>query len=219
MQGPSGMDPRELMLTAARAAAVYVLMLIVIRALGKRTVGNFSAFDLLVALMLGEVVDEIIYGDVLFMPGRGCRSSRSRCSPYADSWLAYFDHGMEAVLEGKPTIVVRNGRFERPGMRRERMTEKDVMAHLRQRGHPRHARSAPGDRRAGRQRQHPEASWAEPAQKADVVEDEAARARQSWAPRTRRALADRFAPGPGPRHDGSAAHRRARCLCVRDAAG
>jgi hypothetical protein len=31
--------------------------------LGKRTVGNFTAFDLLVALMLGEIVDEIIYGD------------------------------------------------------------------------------------------------------------------------------------------------------------
>ena len=44
------MDPNELMRTAARAAAVYVFMLIVIRALGKRTVGNFSAFDLLVAL-------------------------------------------------------------------------------------------------------------------------------------------------------------------------
>jgi uncharacterized membrane protein YcaP (DUF421 family) len=34
-----------------------------------RTVGNFSAFDLLVALMLGEVVDEIIYADVNFLQG------------------------------------------------------------------------------------------------------------------------------------------------------
>jgi uncharacterized membrane protein YcaP (DUF421 family) len=59
----------ELLMTAARAFAVYVLMLIVIRALGTRTVGNFSAFDLLVALMLGEVVDEIIYGDVRFVQG------------------------------------------------------------------------------------------------------------------------------------------------------
>ena len=36
------MDLHELLLTAARALAVYVLMLIVIRALGKRTVGNLS---------------------------------------------------------------------------------------------------------------------------------------------------------------------------------
>ena len=63
------MEPQELLLTAVRAVAVYVLMLVVIRALGKRTVGNFSAFDLLVALMLGEIVDEIIYGDVRFIQG------------------------------------------------------------------------------------------------------------------------------------------------------
>ena len=128
-----GMDPRELMLTAARAAAVYVFMLIVIRALGKRTVGNFSAFDLLVALMLGEVVDEIIYGDVLFTQGAVAIVVIAGLA-YADSWLAYFDHGMEAVLEGKPTIVVRDGRFQRAGMRAERMNEKDVLAHLREAG-------------------------------------------------------------------------------------
>ncbi|MBM3819055.1 MAG: hypothetical protein FJW14_08590 [Acidimicrobiia bacterium] len=56
-----GMDPNEPILTAARAFAVYIFMLIVIRALGKRTVGNCSAFDLLAALMLGEVVDEIAH--------------------------------------------------------------------------------------------------------------------------------------------------------------
>ena len=121
------------MLTAARAAAVYVLMLIVVRALGKRTVGNFSAFDLIVALMLGEVVDEIIYGDVLFLQGAVAIGAIAALA-YADSWLAYFDHGMERVLEGKPTIVLRDGRLDRHGMRTERMTEKDVMSHLRQAG-------------------------------------------------------------------------------------
>lgn len=51
------MDAPELLLTAARALGVYAVMLVVIRLLGKRTVGNFSAFDLLVALMLGFASD------------------------------------------------------------------------------------------------------------------------------------------------------------------
>ena len=63
------METQELLATAARSVAVFVLMLIVVRALGKRTVGNFSAFDLLIALMLGEVVDEIIYANVRFLEG------------------------------------------------------------------------------------------------------------------------------------------------------
>lgn len=127
------MDIQDLLLTAARAVAVYVLMLIVIRLLGKRTVGNFSAFDLIVALMLGEVVDEIIYADVRFIQGTVAIVALGAIA-YVDSLLSYWDHGMEAVLEGKPTIVIKNGEFERKGMRAERMNEKDVLGALRMEG-------------------------------------------------------------------------------------
>ena len=120
-------------MTAARAGAVYVLMLVVVRALGRRTIGNFSAFDLIVALMLGEIVDEMIYGDVRFIQGTVVIVTIAAFA-YADSLLSYWDHGLEAILEGKPTIVVKKGEFYRAGMRRERMNEKDVLGALRVQG-------------------------------------------------------------------------------------
>ena len=133
MQNVTRVDVNELLMTAARAAAVYVLMLLVIRALGRRTIGNVSAFDLLVALMLGEIVDEMIYGDVRFIQGTVAMVVIGGLA-YADSLLCYWDRGMEAILEGKPTLVVKQGRFHRPGMRRERMNEKDVLGTLRTQG-------------------------------------------------------------------------------------
>lgn len=164
------------MLTAARAAAVYVFMLIVIRALGKRTVGNFSAFDLLVALMLGEMVDEIIYGDVRFLQGAVAVVSIAALS-YADSWLAYFDHGMGAILEGKPTVVIRDGEFDRKGLRSERLNEKDVFGHLRSLGihDMREVHLAVLEHDGSMSvLKH---SWAEPAQRADVDKEEEKRRR------------------------------------------
>lgn len=127
------MDANELLLTAARATAVYVLLLIVIRALGRRTIGNVSAFDLLVALMLGELVDEMIYGDVRFIQGTVAIVVIAGLA-FGDSLLCYWDKGLEAILEGKPTLVVKGGRFHREGMRRERMNEKDVLGALRIQG-------------------------------------------------------------------------------------
>jgi uncharacterized membrane protein YcaP (DUF421 family) len=127
------MEPRELLMTAARGVAVYALMLAVIRISGKRTIGNFTAFDLLVALMLGEVVDEIIYGDVTFSQGVIAIVTIAALQ-YANSWMSYWDHGLDKVLEGSPSIVVRNGQLEREGMRKERMNEKEVMGELRLRG-------------------------------------------------------------------------------------
>ena len=125
------MDSHELLLTALRAVGVYALMLLVIRALGKRTVGNFAAFDLLVALMLGEIVDEMIYGDVGFLQGTvaivviaGLQSG--------NAWLSWRGGGMDRLLEGTPTPIIRDGELLPDGMRKERMNVKDVMAHLRQ---------------------------------------------------------------------------------------
>jgi len=127
------MDPRELLLTAARALAIYALMLVVIRALGKRTVGNFAAFDLIVALMLGEVVDEIIYGDVSFIQGTVAIVVIASAQA-ANAWLTWWGHGLDNLLEGKPTVIIREGTLQEDGMRAERMNGKDVIARLRERG-------------------------------------------------------------------------------------
>ena len=173
-------DPNELLLTAARAAAVYVLMLAVVRALGKRTIGNFSAFDLLVALMLGEVVDEIIYGDVRFIQGTVAIVAIGALT-YADSWLSYLNHGINNLLEGKPTVVLRHGAFDREGMRAERMNEADVIAHLRSAG----VRDIREVKLAVLERDGSvsiiKESWAEFAQKADVDRDEGRRRDEALA--------------------------------------
>ena len=186
------MDWNELLLTAGRALAVYVLMLVVVRALGKRTVGNLSAFDLLVALMLGEVVDEIIYGDVRFLQGTVAIVAIGAVA-YTDAWLAWWDHGWDAILEGKPTIVVRNGEFVRDGMRRERMNEKDVLAQLRVQGildmREVHLAIVENDGTVSVLKH----SWAEPAQKADVVKEE--------DDGRRRTIGEEDTPPPGKRTD------------------
>ena len=127
------MDPHELSMTALRALAVYFVMLVVIRGLGKRTVGNFAAFDLLVALMLGEVVDEMIYGDVSMAQGLIAIGVVSGLH-YVNAWLSYWDHGLSAILEGTPTAIVRNGEMVVKGMRDERINAREVLHELRLQG-------------------------------------------------------------------------------------
>ena len=170
---PSG----ELIATAGRAVAVYLLMLMMVRALGKRTIGNFSAFDLLVALMLSEVVDEIIYADVEFLQGTVAIAVIGGLA-YTDAWLVYLNRTMQRLLEGTPTTVVRDGEFDRRGMRRERMNEMDVLGHLRMQGihDMREVRLAVVETDGSVSvLKH---TWADPAQKADMLKkDETARAR------------------------------------------
>lgn len=124
------MDWQELGMTAARGLLVYALMLVIIRILGKRTVGNFTAFDLLVALMLGEVVDEIIYGDVTIAQGVTAIVVVA-AAKYVTAWMTYLSHGLNRLLEGRPRELIRNGEFVRDGLRHELVSEEEVMAGLR----------------------------------------------------------------------------------------
>lgn len=182
------MDPHELLMTALRAVGVYVLMLAVIRMLGKRTVGNFTAFDLLVALMLGEVVDEIVYGDIPLAQGVVAIAVVA-LAHYSNSWLSYWDHGFDRILEGTPTPIVRDGALSREGLRRVRMNEKDALAELRLQGveDPSEVRLAQVevDGQVSVLRQE----WASPVQKADLL-PEAARERE----RARSGRGDRVRP-------------------------
>lgn len=116
--------------TAARTIAVYLLMLVVMRVLGKREVGNFSAFDLIVALVLGEVAGEIINGGISLAEG-GLAILIIAAAQTGNAWLTWWGHGFDTLLEGRPTVVVRNGRLDAAGMRAERMGARDVMSHLR----------------------------------------------------------------------------------------
>lgn len=170
------MDSHELLMTAARTAGVYLLMLVVMRIMGKRTIGNFTAFDLLVALMLGEVVDEMAYGEVSFLQGATVIAVVGVLQ-YANSWLSYYDHGLDAILEGTPTVVVRDGALVREGLIKERMNHKDVMAELRLGGITdlREVRLAMLENDGELSILKHE--WAQTAQKADVNE-EAAREKQ-----------------------------------------
>jgi uncharacterized membrane protein YcaP (DUF421 family) len=161
------MDPHQLAMTALRALAVYAFVLLLIRLLGKRTVGNFSAFDLLVALMLGEVVDEIIYADVSLAQGAVALGTIA-LAQFGNAWLSYWNHGMDRVLEGTPSVVVRSGAFERQGMRKERMNEKDVMAELRIRGVSELAEVRLAVVENDGQVSVAFEDWAEPARRADV---------------------------------------------------
>lgn len=163
------MDSHELLMTALRGIGVYALVLAVLRLTGKRTIGNFTAFDLLVALMLGEVVDEIIYGDVSMAQGvvailviAGMKS--------LTTWLTYWDHGMNRLLEGEPALIIRNGEFQRDAMRAERMNDAEALAALRLAGIDdiKEVRLAfvetDGEISVIREK------WAEPARKRDVEE-------------------------------------------------
>jgi uncharacterized membrane protein YcaP (DUF421 family) len=127
------MDWQELLHTALRATLVYLFVLFVLRVLGKRSVGNLSAFDLLVALMIGEVTDEIIFGDVTLAKG-GVAVGVIAFWHYANAWATFRSKTLDKLLEGTPRRLVEHGRIDRDALAAERMSEDELWSSLRTQG-------------------------------------------------------------------------------------
>ena len=124
------MDYHELAMTALRATAIYVFLLVVMRFLGKRAVGDATAFDFIVALILGEVVDEPIYGDVPLVQGLLVIAVIAGWHA-VNSYLGYRSPRFDRLTGGSPTILVRDGAIDRKALRRERINDAELRVMLR----------------------------------------------------------------------------------------
>lgn len=126
-------DVMELLYTALRASFVYVFLLIIVRLLGKREIGNTSAFDLIVALILGEVVDEIIYGDVTMLQGVVAILVVAIWH-LVNSWASFKSAFIDKLTGASPTVMVKNGQIQRKNLAKERLNEEELLSELRMMG-------------------------------------------------------------------------------------
>ena len=124
------MDANELIFTALRASLVYFFLLLVVRVLGKREIGNTSAFDLIVALILGEVVDEIIYGDVTILQGM-IAIVVVAIWHLVNSWASFKSEFIDKLTAAPPTVMVKSGEIQRKNLAMERLNEDELFSELR----------------------------------------------------------------------------------------
>ena len=127
------MDWQELGYTALRATLIYAFLLVVIRLLGKRTIGNSTAFDFIVELILGEVVDEPIYGDVPVAQALVAIAVIAAWH-WVNSWLSYRSHWVDWLTAGAPRALVRDGVIDRKAMTHELVNEDELWSLLREAG-------------------------------------------------------------------------------------
>ncbi len=124
---------QPLVVTAMKSVVLYTVMLVMVRVLGKRAIGNFTAFDLLVALMVSDMIGDIVFGGVTFAQGMAGILPIAAME-YVASWVSIKKPSFDRIIEGEPTIVMREGELDRRGMNAERMTEYDIDAALRHHG-------------------------------------------------------------------------------------
>jgi uncharacterized membrane protein YcaP (DUF421 family) len=117
-----------------RCVIVYLFLLVVFRVMGKRQLGQMTAFDLIVLLIISELVQNAMIGEDNSVTGGLISVTTLVLLNAGVAWMTYRFKAAERLVEHAPTILVRHGRVLWENVRREHMTPAEFRSALRHNG-------------------------------------------------------------------------------------
>jgi uncharacterized membrane protein YcaP (DUF421 family) len=117
-----------------RSALVYGFLLVVLRVLGKRELGQSNTLDLLVLLLVANAVQNGIIGNDNSVTGAFIGAATLFAINRLFSFLVYRYSWWERLLEGTPTTLIHDHRIDRPSLKREEISEADLRSIARRQG-------------------------------------------------------------------------------------
>jgi uncharacterized membrane protein YcaP (DUF421 family) len=116
----------------ARAGLIYFALFLMVRLSGKRTVGQFTPFDLLVVMLLSEAVSNGLSGGEDSVTGAWIVAAALIVMNGLLGFISSRSKRLERLLEGSPVLIGREGVWFPDVMRRHRLGEADVQKALRE---------------------------------------------------------------------------------------
>lgn len=117
-----------------RAVLVYVMVMVLMRISGKRAVGQFTPFDLVLLILIGNAVQNGINGGDNSLTGAALMARTLIVINYLVALAAARNARIQRLIEGAPVLLARDGQVFHAVLRRELVSEQDFQEALRQAG-------------------------------------------------------------------------------------
>lgn len=114
-----------------RTVVVYIVGVVLVRLGEKRFIGKFSAFDVIVAIMIGSVLSRAITTPDGFFAKLGA-ALLLVIMHYAFAVLAFHFDWFGTLIKGRARLLVVDGEIQWEAMRRSHISEKDLKSQLRE---------------------------------------------------------------------------------------
>lgn len=115
-----------------RTILVYFIVFLTLRIMGKREIGKLSLFDLVISIMIAEIA-VFVLEDMAKPLAEGIVPMVTLV--VIQMFIAYVslkNEKLRRIFEGRPAMVIQNGKLNREVMRRHRYNLDDLLLQLRQ---------------------------------------------------------------------------------------
>jgi uncharacterized membrane protein YcaP (DUF421 family) len=116
-----------------RALAVYILLIGYVRFGKKRFLGEATAFDAILVIVIGSLASRAVTGTAPFVPTMAA-TFMFVAIHWAISYVAQDSQRLSTLVKGHDTVLVRNAQVDRHALRHAHMSDDDLEEDLRQRG-------------------------------------------------------------------------------------
>jgi uncharacterized membrane protein YcaP (DUF421 family) len=109
-----------------RAVLVFSVLLLMVRVSGRRTIGQFTPFDLLVVMLLSEAVSNSLTGGEDSLVGGLIVAATLVALNMGAAYLSSHSKTMADVLDGSPVLLGRNGKTFDEVLKKLRLSDTEV---------------------------------------------------------------------------------------------
>jgi len=118
-----------------RTVMMYIAVFVVMRLMGKREIGKLSVIDLVISFMIAEIaVIEIEQMDNNFSHGL-IPIFTLLAIQFSTAAISIKSRKLRLFMDGKPKIIIANGKIDAKELRKQRYTLDDLMLQLRENGY------------------------------------------------------------------------------------
>jgi uncharacterized membrane protein YcaP (DUF421 family) len=115
-----------------RAGIIYVVMLLVFRISGNRSLAQITSFDFVLLLIISEATQQALLGEDFSIANAILVIITMIVLDIGISLWKQRSPRVDNLVDGVPIIIVENGRPLKDRMNKERVDEKDVLAAARE---------------------------------------------------------------------------------------
>jgi uncharacterized membrane protein YcaP (DUF421 family) len=117
-----------------RATVIYFFLWALTRALGKRELAEMTAFELLLLMVVGDLIQQGVTQEDTSITGALLAVGTVGAWILTFSFLGYRFRPARHLIEGVPVVVVRHGRPIEPALRLERVVLDELLESARNQG-------------------------------------------------------------------------------------
>lgn len=110
-----------------RAAAIYLVVLVVFRLAGRRTLSELTTFDFVLLLIIGEATQQALLGDDFSIVNAMVVIVSLVVFDIALSLLKNKSRWLSKLIDGEPMIIVEHGQVLERRVRKARIDEADIL--------------------------------------------------------------------------------------------